>query len=106
MATIERVSHLNGWELNLENTEEHVVRLERNVASLLGEADHVVAAKSIYIDSIHRLKEELTSCKKEHPELPWQGVKISHALVFLSGTNLLTGPLFVFAATPSLEAAE
>jgi hypothetical protein len=69
---IERVSRLQGWQSVPENTEEHEVRRERNVASLLGKEDHVVAVKTFYIDSIRRLEEELTTFKKELPELPWQ----------------------------------
>ena len=63
---------LEGWQLNPENTEEHEARRERNVASLLGEKDHVVAAKTLFIDSILQLEGELTTFKKEHPGLPWQ----------------------------------
>jgi hypothetical protein len=70
----ERVSRLQGWQSVPENTEEHEVRRERNVASLLGKEDHVVAVKTFYIDSIRRLEEELTTFKKDHPELPWQTV--------------------------------
>jgi hypothetical protein len=72
-AAIERVSHLEGWKLNPENTEEHEVWREMNVASLLGEKDHVGAAKGFFIESIRQLKTELTTFKKQHPEHPWEG---------------------------------
>ena len=71
-AAIERVSQLEDWRLVPENTEGYEVWRERNVASLLGEDDHVAAAKAFYIDSIRQLKEVLTTFKKEHPDLPWQ----------------------------------
>jgi hypothetical protein len=74
MAAIERIARLEGWQLNPENAEEREVRRERNVASLLGKEDHVVAAKTFFIDSIRQLREELTAIKKQHPELPWHGV--------------------------------
>lgn len=73
-STIERISRLQGWQSVPENTEEHEVRRERNVASLLDKENHVVAVKTFYIDSIRRLEEELTTFKKDHPELPWQTV--------------------------------
>jgi hypothetical protein len=68
----ERVSHLEGWKLNPENTEEHEVRREMNVAGLLGEKDHIAAAKDFFVKSIRQLKAELTTFKEQHPELPWQ----------------------------------
>lgn len=70
---IERISRLEGWQSDTENTEEHEVRREENVASLLGKEDHVVAAKIFFIDSIRQLKVELTTFKEERPELPWRG---------------------------------
>ena len=71
-AAVEKVASLEGWKSDPESTEEYEVRRKRNVASLLGEKDHVVAIKTFYIDSIRHLEEELTTFKKEHPELPWQ----------------------------------
>lgn len=73
-AAIERVSRLEGWQSDPENTEEHEVWRERNVASLLGGEDHFVAAKTFFIRSIRQLREELTIFKKEHSNLPWHGV--------------------------------
>jgi len=73
-AAIERISRLEGWQSDPENTEEHEVWRERNVASLLGKEDHVVAAKTFFIDSLRQVKEGLTTFKKEHPGLPWYGV--------------------------------
>ena len=65
-------NHLEDWQLVPENTEGYEVWRERDVASLLGEEDHVAAAKTFYIDSIRQLKEVLTTFKKDHPDLPWQ----------------------------------
>jgi hypothetical protein len=79
-AAIERIFLLEGWQLDTENTEEHEARRERNIASLLGEEDHVVAAKTFFIDSIRQLEEELTTFKKEHPGMPWQAECVRTAL--------------------------
>lgn len=71
-AVIERVSHLESWQLYSENTEEHEVWREMNVASLLGEKDHIAAAKDFFVESIHQLREVLTAFKNEYPELLWE----------------------------------
>jgi hypothetical protein len=71
-AAVEKVASLEGWKSNPENAEEYEIIRERNVASLLGEEDHIAAAKTFFIDSIRQLEGELTTFKKEHPELPWQ----------------------------------
>lgn len=59
-AAIERITRLEAWQLVSDNTEQHEVRRERNVASLLGKQDHVVAAKTFYIDSISAVKSDKT----------------------------------------------
>ncbi len=68
---IERISRLEGWGLNLENAEEHEVRREIDLGSLLGEKDHVAAAKGFFTGSIGQLREELTVFKDENPSLFW-----------------------------------
>jgi hypothetical protein len=49
------------------------IRRVRNLASLLPEEDHVAAVKRFFIESIRQLREELTTFKKERPDLPWAG---------------------------------
>jgi len=71
-AAVEKVASLEGWKSNSENAEEYEVIRERNVASLLGEKDHLVAVKTFFTESIRQLKDILTTFKKEHPDLPWQ----------------------------------
>lgn len=72
-AAIEKISRLDGWQLNLENPEEGEAWREKNLVGLLGEEDHVVAVKGFFFESIRQLKDELTVFKKEHPDLPWDG---------------------------------
>jgi hypothetical protein len=68
---IERVSRLEGWWLNLENAEEHEVRRERDLGSLLGEKNHVAAAKGFFTGCIGQIRGELTIFKEENPGLLW-----------------------------------
>lgn len=49
------------------------VRRVKSLASFLTEEDHVAAVKRFFIESIRQLREELTTFKEEHPDLPWDG---------------------------------
>ena len=42
-----------------------------SLASVLSTEDPVATVQRIFVEAIHRLKEELTAFKKDHPELPW-----------------------------------
>ncbi len=72
-AAIERVSRLEGWHTTLGDPEAHEILRETHLASLLGEKDHVVAARRFFVESIRQLEDELTAFKREHPALPWGG---------------------------------
>jgi hypothetical protein len=70
---VERISRLEDWEANPENAEESEVRRERHLGGLLGQRDHVVAAKGFFTGCRGQLREELTAFKEDNPELPWSG---------------------------------
>ncbi len=72
---MQRISRLDGWDgYGLENPKAWAgVRRKVSLASVLQEEDHIATVKHFFVESIHQLKEELTACKKEHPELPWKG---------------------------------
>jgi hypothetical protein len=42
-----------------------------SLASVLSTEDQVATVQRFFVEAIHRLKEELTAFKKDHPELPW-----------------------------------
>jgi hypothetical protein len=75
VAAMKKIALDEDWELyNADNPTGWVgVRRIRNLATLLSEEDHVAAVKSFFVESIRQLREELTTLKKEHPDLPWAG---------------------------------
>jgi hypothetical protein len=74
IAAIKQVSLLEGWEDNLDNRADWPeVWRETSLVSLLPEEDHVATVKHFFIESMSQLKETLTTFKKEHPGLPWEG---------------------------------
>lgn len=74
-AAMQRMRYREGWnEFNMDDPTRWVgVIRRRSLASVLLEEDHVAAVKHFFVESIRQLKEELTTFKKEHPDLPWNG---------------------------------
>ena len=61
----------------LEPESEYEVRRDTSLATFFQQDDHVAAVKRFFIESIRQLRDELTEFKKEHPELPWDGSRVS-----------------------------
>jgi hypothetical protein len=72
VAAMKKIALSVDWEpYNTDNPTGWVgVRRIRNLATLLSEEDHVAAAKSFFVDSIRQLREQLTTFKKDRPDLP------------------------------------
>ena len=75
VAAMKKIALNEDWDIyNADNPTGWVgVRRTRNLAALLSEEDHVAAIKRFFIESIRKLREELTTFKKDHPDLPWSG---------------------------------
>ena len=72
IAAIKRISSLTDWHDNLAN---HAgwpeVWRETSLLRVLQDKDHVASVKRFFTESINQLEEELTTFKKERPDLPW-----------------------------------
>lgn len=75
IAVMKRIALNGDWfAYNLDDPSRWVgVRHVRSLGTLPSEEDHVAAVKGFFVESIRQLREELTSLKKEHPDLPWAG---------------------------------
>jgi len=49
------------------------VRKDAALATFLQKDDQIAADKDFFIEPIRKIKEELVTLKKEHPDLPWAG---------------------------------
>ena len=76
VAAMKRIALNKDWEpYNLDNPSSWAgVRRVRNLTTLLPEEDHVAAVKHFFVESIRHPKAELTAFKKEHLDLPWDGM--------------------------------
>ena len=74
IAAMRKLASRDGWEgYGLDNPKAWAgVRRTLSLAAVLGEEDHVAAVKRFFVESVCRLRGELTAFKKEHPELLWE----------------------------------
>ena len=77
VAAMRKIGQRDGWEsYGLEDSRAWAgARRTMSLAAVLREEDHVAALKSFFVESIRQLREELTTFKKERPELLWKSGK-------------------------------
>lgn len=72
IAAIKCISSLRDWHDNSANHADWPeVWRETSLLNVLQEEDHVASVKRFFTESINQLEEELTTFKKERPDLPW-----------------------------------
>ncbi len=75
MEAMRRMAARDGWEtVGLDDPGTWAgVWCEKSLAEFLQEEDHFAAVRRFFVESIRQLREDLTTFKKERPDLPWAG---------------------------------